>query len=44
MTRLETLLPVLLVAAAVWLFLRGLGSALAWVARMQDRREKAHGR
>ena len=44
MTRLETLLLVLLVAAALWLFLRSLGNALAWYARAQDRREKAHGR
>ncbi len=38
MTRLEAHLLLLLVAVALWLFLRGLGSALAWVARMQDRR------
>ena len=39
----EVWLWLLALGFALWLILRCLGNALAWVARMQDRREKARG-
>ncbi len=39
----EVWLWLLALGFALWLLLRCLGNALAWVARMQDRREKARG-
>ena len=38
MSGLEVTGVVMTMAVGVWLLLRGLGSALAWYARVQDRR------
>lgn len=39
MSRIDAAAIVAGAAFALWLFLRGLGSVLAWVARTQDRRD-----